>query len=202
MRDDALSRVLSDVFVRKAWNGLRNPQGAGYIGNVAQMDDESALAPGPALVHISPNCKSPELRRVLSSTTPVCKCGRRRMLLPTGEPREFVARETVVLRAGKQLFLGPWGGDRDSAYFRIKLGDSELIVKRDPFGPARGETPVNHLVVADLVVGQTFRLDVLGVDQPIYRISGINPGKPEVIVEVDVATKIIDPRGKGHTCVC
>lgn len=82
-----------------------------------------------------------EWQRIVRQSEPRCKCGERRWLAPQVSVPFYVPDEPkqIVVGAGRQLAIGPWGGDTRSTFAQLSVDGSNLVVRAMPYSHLSAE---------------------------------------------------------------
>ena len=81
-----------------------------------------------------PSLEMPDWQMVIENTVPCCKCGLRRMIVPSAMAQNpsFVG-DAITVSADAPLTIAPWGGDWASALVGFSIKGTDIKITSTPF---------------------------------------------------------------------
>jgi hypothetical protein len=198
-----------------AWTIAEHWAADDYREAIAELAAHPHKLPGAVFVRLPDGgLEDPVWRGIVQSTVPLCTSGLRRLVKPTRSRHQFLPSPLGPMHVMQDydLEIGPWGGDADSAYIRLRVSRNWLIGRhwphaakpRSPHGiPSltedssssfRTDDMLFELADTTLTKGHAMKhLDHAAV--PMYAIVKVSPGDGLVYVHLDEAVAAVGPVG-------
>ena len=145
-RQENADSMFGTTGLEHVWQAAANVDHPDYCEAIWELAVNCEYLPGVLVFQVPQgDLKGQKWAHAVKGSQPLCRCGHRRMFVPTVERHDFCfAPEPVTLTAESPLLIGPWGSDKDLTFLRLSVVGRQLVIKSDVLPPIDWRIPAMH----------------------------------------------------------